>query len=244
MTRGLGNERKWKANGKLDWIVRSSDNRSFKLCVWHYLPLFYHLLLCTNSLHLTGKFWKYLRKLWRCLLGNREMELKVYFLLRLGTSECLNGSVSAPFWPRKVGILKKKNTSAKKDIFQDSAFVSDVHLCSVHLVTRLGPVWHTFTTSCFCFVKGNTFPKNFFSQQVYVPLLSCNWMQVWYGQNVYSRRLLGKGIRFVWNKVSFWVCMSSESIEDVLLNSIMALIEKLFKSPSDSWISTQHHAEY
>ena len=38
--------------------------------------------------------------------------------------------------------------------------------------------------------------------------------------------------------------MISESIEDVLLNSIMALIEKLFKSPSDSWISTQHHAEY
>ena len=28
--------------------------------------------------------------------------------------------------------------------------------------------------------------------------------------------------------------MISESIEDVLLNSIMALIEKLFKSPSDS----------
>ena len=162
VTRGLGNERKWKANGKLDWIVRSSDNRSFKLCVWHYLPLFYHLLLCTNSLHLTGKFWKYLRKLWRCLLGNREMESKVYFLLRLGTSERLNGSVSAPFWPRKVGILKKRSTFAKKDIFQDSAFVSDVHLCSVHLVTRLGPVWHTFTTSCFCFVKGNTFPKNFF----------------------------------------------------------------------------------
>ena len=28
-------------------------------------------------------------------------------------------------------------------------------------------------------------------------------MQVWYGLNVYARRLWGKGIRFVWNKVSF-----------------------------------------
>ena len=165
VTRGLGNERKWKANGKLDWIVRSSDNRSFKLCVWHYLPLFYHLLLCTNSLHLTGKFWKYLRKLWRCLLGNREMESKVYFLLRLGTSERLNGSVSAPFWPRKVGILKKRYNFAKKDIFQDSAFVSDVHLCSVHLVTRLGPVWHTFTTSCFVLLKEIYFQGFFFQNK-------------------------------------------------------------------------------
>ena len=156
-------ESKWKVrlNCAIVW-----QQESQALCL-ALLPTF--LLLCTNSLHLTRKLWKYLRKLWRCLLGNREMESKIHFLLRLGTCERLNGSVSAPFWiwrfspdqlPRKFGIL-------------DSALASDVHLCSVHLVARLGPVWHTFTTSCFCLVNRNTFQKNFFSQQVYAPLLSC-----------------------------------------------------------------------
>ena len=60
-----------------------------------------------------------------------------------------------------------------KDIFQNSALVLDVHLCSVHLVTRLGPVWHTFTTSCFCFVNRSTFPKELFFTTSLWPLLSC-----------------------------------------------------------------------